>query len=127
MKQAAQRPVFLNLLQIRLPIGGVLSILHRISGVLLILAIPAFIYLLQMLGSGPQGFVQAQSHLHSISGKILVSLILWVLIQHSLSGIRHLLMDMDFGYDKFLARKTARLAFVLSFLLITLTGVLIWL
>lgn len=127
MKQAAQRPVFLNLLQIRLPLGGLLSILHRITGVLLILAIPAFIYLLQLLGSGPQGFEQAQSLLHSISGKILASLVLWVLIQHSLSGIRHLLMDMDFGYDKFLARKTATLAFVLSFVLFILTGVLIWL
>ena len=127
MKQAAQRPVFLNLLQIRLPIGGVLSILHRISGVVLVLAIPAFVYYLQLLGSGPQGFEQAQSHLQSISGKILVSLIMWLLIQHSLSGIRHLMMDMDFGYDKLLARKTATLAFFLSFALIILTGLLIWL
>ena len=50
MKQTDQRPVFLNLLQIRLPLGGVLSILHRVSGVLLVLAIPIFVYFLQLLG-----------------------------------------------------------------------------
>ena len=126
MKQADQRPVFLNLLQIRLPLGGVLSILHRVSGVLLVLAIPVFIFFLQLLGGGENTFSQAQALIQTVPGKILASLIIWVLIQHSMSGIRHLMMDLDYSYNKQLARRTATFAFALSFLLIILTGVLIW-
>ncbi|HDH14947.1 MAG TPA: succinate dehydrogenase, cytochrome b556 subunit, partial [Gammaproteobacteria bacterium] len=124
---AGQRPVFLNLLQIRLPRGGLLSFAHRVSGVLLVLAIPLFIYLLQLLNGGVEGFSQALSILYSTPGKIIVSLTVWILIQHSLSGIRHLMMDLGYSYDKDIARLTANIAFGLSFLLIVLTGVWIWL
>lgn len=126
MKKAGQRPVYLNLFQIRLPHGGLLSIVHRITGVLLILAIPVFIYTLQLLNDGAGGYSQALSLMQSFPGKIFSSLIVWVLIQHTLSGVRHLLMDMGFSYDKNIARKTADAAFLLSLLLIILTGVLIW-
>lgn len=127
MKQPAQRPVFLNLLQIRLPLGGVLSILHRVSGVLLVLAIPIFVYFLQILSAGEASFTHAQEIIQSIPGKILISLIVWVLIQHSISGIRHLMMDLDYGYNKQVARKSATVAFAVSLLLMILTGALIWL
>mgnify|MGYP001586323013 FL=1 len=127
MKQSAQRPVFLNLLQIRLPLGGILSILHRVSGVLLVLAIPIFVYFLQILSGSEVSFSHAQEIIQTVPGKILISLIVWVLIQHSMSGIRHLMMDLDYGYNKQVARKTATVAFAVSLLLIILTGVLIWL
>ena len=126
MKQSTGRPVFLNLLQIRLPLGGVLSIIHRVSGVLLVLAIPALIYFLQLLNGGEESFAQAGAFLHSVPGKIILSLITWLLIQHSMSGFRHLLMDLDFSYNKHIARKTALVAFSFSFMLILVTGVLIW-
>ncbi|MEA1888197.1 MAG: succinate dehydrogenase, cytochrome b556 subunit [Pseudomonadota bacterium] len=127
MKKAEKRPVFLNLLQIRLPRGGLLSIIHRATGVLLLLAIPLSIYILQLLNGGAEGYSHALSLLQSTPGKVLISLITWTLIQHSLSGIRHLLMDMGFSYDKNIARLTANTAFIVSFLLIILTGVWIWL
>jgi len=127
MKKAEPRPVFLNLLQIHLPRGGLLSIAHRVTGVLLVLAIPLFIYLLQLLNAGTDGYSLALSLLHSTPGKILATITVWVLIQHSLSGIRHLIMDMGYSYDKNIARITANAAFVLSLLLIILAGVWIWL
>jgi len=127
MKKAEPRPVFLNLLQIRLPRSGLLSIAHRVTGVLLVLAIPLFIYLLQLLNGGTDGYSLALSLLHSTPGKILATITVWVLIQHSLSGIRHLIMDMGYSYDKNIARITANAAFVLSLLLIILAGVWIWL
>jgi len=110
-----------------LPRGGLLSFVHRVTGVLLVLAIPLFIYLLQLLNGGVEGFSQALSILYSTPGKIIVSLTVWILIQHSLSGIRHLMMDLGYSYDKDIARLTANTAFGLSFLLIVLTGVWIWL
>jgi len=127
MKNTGQRPVYLNLLQIRLPRGGLVSFVHRVTGVLLVLAIPLFIYLLQLLNGGAEGFSQAWFLLHSTPGKIIASLTGWVLIQHSLSGIRHLMMDMGVSYDLNIARFTASAVFVISFLLIILTGAWIWL
>ena len=126
MRQHSERPVFINLLQIRFPIGALLSILHRVTGVVLVLAIPLLVYLLQLLNSGETGFAEGRSLLQSIPGKLAVSLILWTLIQHTLSGIRHLLMDLDFGYQKHVARNTARIAFALSISLIITTGIVIW-
>jgi succinate dehydrogenase / fumarate reductase cytochrome b subunit len=126
MRQHSERPVFINLLQIRFPIGALLSILHRVTGVVLVLAIPLLVYLLQLLNSGESGFAEGRSLLQSIPGKLAVSLILWTLIQHTLSGIRHLLMDLDFGYQKHVARNTARIAFALSISLIITTGIVIW-
>ncbi len=127
MKDSRQRPVYLNLMQIRLPRGGLLSIFHRISGVLLVLAIPFFLYFLQLLNGGAEGFPQALLLLQSIPGKLILTLITWILIQHSLSGIRHLMMDLGYSYDKKIARGTANTVFVTCFLLILLTGALIWL
>jgi len=127
MKPTTPRPVFLNLLQIRLPLGGILSIIHRVTGVLLVLATPVFIYFLQLLNGGQDKYQQALSLLNTVTGKIILSLIIWTLIQHSMSGIRHLLMDLDFSYDKHIARKTAVAAFAFSLVLIIVTGALIWL
>lgn len=126
MRQHSERPVFINLLQIRFPIGALLSILHRVTGVVLVLAIPLLVYLLQLLNSGESGFAEGRSLLQSTPGKLAASLILWTLIQHTLSGIRHLLMDLDFGYQKHVARNTARIAFALSISLIITTGIVIW-
>ena len=51
-----QRPFFLNLLAIRLPIGGVVSILHRASGAFLSLAIPCLLYTLMLSLRSPEDF-----------------------------------------------------------------------
>lgn len=51
-----RRPVFFNLMQIQMPVGSVTSILHRITGVLLALGIPASLYLLQLSLQGPAGY-----------------------------------------------------------------------
>jgi succinate dehydrogenase / fumarate reductase, cytochrome b subunit len=52
----SNRPVFLDLWRIKLPATGIVSILHRISGVLMVLAIPAAAILLSEALSGPEGF-----------------------------------------------------------------------
>jgi succinate dehydrogenase / fumarate reductase, cytochrome b subunit len=107
MQQVKPRPVFLNLLQIRLPVAGVMSIIHRISGVVMVLSTPLLIYLLDLSLSGPQGFTETAA----LFGNSLVKLILfgfiWGLMHHLLAGIRYLLIDIDIGVDKPLFRQTA--------------------
>jgi succinate dehydrogenase / fumarate reductase cytochrome b subunit len=119
------RPVFLNLLQIRLPVAGVMSIGHRITGVVMVLAIPALIYLLDRSVAGPEGFASVKGMVTSLPFQVVLFLALWALTHHFLAGIRYLLLDVDVGVDKPLYRHTALAVLVAAPLLaLLLMGVL---
>ncbi len=101
------RPVFLNLLQIRLPVAGVLSIAHRVSGVLLFLALPLLIGLLELALSGEAGFARVAALLHGVGGWTARFLLSWALLHHLLAGVRYLLIDADLGVQAPLYRQSA--------------------
>jgi succinate dehydrogenase / fumarate reductase cytochrome b subunit len=107
MASTAQRPVHLNLFKIRLPIGGVMSIIHRATGVFMFLALPYLIYLLDLSLAGEAGYAQAAASLHSLPGVLFVFLLMWSLAHHLLAGIRYLLIDVDLGVEKAMARQSA--------------------
>jgi succinate dehydrogenase / fumarate reductase cytochrome b subunit len=107
MTTTARRPVHLNLFKIRLPIGGIMSIIHRATGVFMFLALPLLIYLLDLSLSGAAGFAAADAMLHGLFGALFVFLLMWSLAHHLLAGIRYLLIDVDLGVDKGVARQTA--------------------
>jgi succinate dehydrogenase / fumarate reductase, cytochrome b subunit len=107
MQQAKSRPVFLNLMQIRLPVAGIMSIIHRATGVVMVIAIPLLIYLLDRSLAGEAGFADAAALFGNGLVKLLLFLFLWGLMHHLLAGIRYLLIDIDIGVDKPLYRKTA--------------------
>jgi len=107
MQQAKPRPVFLNLMQIRLPVAGVMSIIHRATGVVMVIAIPLLIYLFGLSLSGKAGFTDASALFANGLVKLLLFLFLWGLMHHLLAGIRYLLIDIDIGVDKPLFRQTA--------------------
>jgi succinate dehydrogenase / fumarate reductase cytochrome b subunit len=102
-----KRPVFLNLVQIRLPIAGVMSIAHRIAGVLLFLSLPFALYLLDLSLASPEGFEQVLSLLRSVWLLPFYFVISWALVHHFLAGIRYLLLDVDIAIDKPAYRVTA--------------------
>jgi succinate dehydrogenase / fumarate reductase cytochrome b subunit len=107
MQQAKPRPVFLNLLQIRLPVAGVMSIIHRATGVVMVLSIPLLIYLLDLSLASPQGFADATALFDNILVKLILFGFIWGLMHHLLAGIRYLLIDIDIGVEKPLFRQTA--------------------
>lgn len=107
MTISTRRPVHLNLMKIKLPIGGIMSIMHRATGVFMFLAIPYLIYLLDLSLSGPAGFAQAGDALHGFGGMVFVFLLMWSLAHHLLAGIRCLLIDVDLGVGKEVARQSA--------------------
>ncbi|TCK18401.1 succinate dehydrogenase subunit C [Thiogranum longum] len=109
MAKQKAAPKFLNLLAIRLPPGGIASIGHRISGVLMFLSIPLFAWLFGLSLENEQGFVRAVGYLHSTFFRLLLLFMVWSLSHHLLAGIRHLLLDADIGVDKPTARLTARI------------------
>lgn len=118
-----KRPVYLNLIQIRLPIGGIVSILHRATGALMVLLIPYALYLLQASLESPMRFEQVRASLASGVGRIALLLALWVLVQHFYSGLRHLFMDVDVGVELATARRNAWLTLAASVATVALLGV----
>lgn len=94
------RPVHLNLLQIKLPVPGVMSILHRVSGALLSVAVPFGIYLLDLSLRGPEGYVKAHLLLDHWLAKLVLLGVFWGLLHHLFAGMRYLLLDIDVGIEK---------------------------
>jgi succinate dehydrogenase / fumarate reductase, cytochrome b subunit len=107
MQDTKPRPVFLDLTKIRLPIAGIMSIIHRATGVVMVLAIPLLIYLLDLSLSSAEGFADAKAIFTNGFVKLLLFLFLWGLMHHLLAGIRYLLIDIDVGVEKPLFRQTA--------------------
>lgn len=101
------RPVFLNMLQIRLPIPGIMSILHRASGVLMVLLTALLVWLLDQSLSGEEGYALVAGFFGSIIGKLSLFIFLWMLMHHLFAGIRYLLLDIDVGIEKIPARYSA--------------------
>jgi succinate dehydrogenase / fumarate reductase cytochrome b subunit len=101
------RPFYLNLLQLRLPIGGWVSIFHRASGALLSLAVPAVLYVLMRSLRSPEDFQQVSDWFAGVFGWLISMALIWALLHHFLAGLRHLGFDFGWGEEKFLARKTA--------------------
>lgn len=95
--QTTRHPIFLNLLQIRLPVAGVLSIAHRVSGVVLFLALPLVIAFFGLALAGDAGFQRAGLLLQGFAVRILLFLLLWALLHHLLAGLRYLFIDLDLG------------------------------
>jgi succinate dehydrogenase / fumarate reductase cytochrome b subunit len=106
------RPFYLNLFKIRLPVPGVVSIMHRISGVFLFLAIPFSVYLLELSLRDEAGFHQAVALLAQPLIKLGILVLLWALVHHLFAGIRFLLTDFEIGLDKNQSRLTAWLVIV---------------
>jgi succinate dehydrogenase / fumarate reductase, cytochrome b subunit len=116
------RPFFLDLLAIRLPIGGLVSILHRASGALLSLAIPALLYVLMLSLRSQEDFASVQSFLDGWLGGLIGLGLLWALLHHLFAGLRHLGFDIGWGEEKLRARLTAKLAMVAAILLVGLVA-----
>ena len=107
MSLTENRPVFLNLFRIRQPVSAVVSILHRISGILMVLALPGLIYLLQTSLSSPEGFSQVVALLDGQIARLFAVLMIWMLAHHLFAGIRFLILDFDVGLTKSVSSKTA--------------------
>ncbi|MGB4883381.1 MAG: succinate dehydrogenase, cytochrome b556 subunit [Neisseria sp.] len=124
--QTKQRPVFLEIPAIRLPIPGIVSILHRISGVILFIMLPVLLYVLAGTLSREAAFESYQSFVSNPLVKIGLIGLLWAYIHHSFAGIRFLLLDAHKGLDLETARLTAKIVLVAALVLTLILGVVLW-
>ena len=125
------RPKHLDLSQIRLPLPGYVSILHRVSGAGLFLCLPLLIGLFgASLGSPEQLECFRATMAFSILGlpvvKLLLLGLLWAFLHHFCAGIRFLLLDIHVGIELPAARASAKVVLAVSLLLTVVLGVLTW-
>jgi len=101
------RPIYLNLFKIKLPVAGIISIFHRVTGVLLFLFIPISLYYLQLSLQGERQFEQITYLMVDPLSRFIILLFIWSFIHHLFTGIRFLLIDIDLFLEKKSARSSA--------------------
>lgn len=124
--QQTKRPKFLNLIEIRLPLPGIVSILHRVSGAGLFLMLPLLIYLFANSLAGAEGMANVRALTDCVLVKLLLLGLLWAYLHHFCAGIRFLLLDVHVGLDLPAARAGAWAVLGVSLLLTLLIGVRVW-
>lgn len=102
-----QRPKFLNLFKIHLPVTGVTSFAHRVSGALLFLSLPFVVYLFSLSLQDEASYRLALEYLSSPWVKAICLILLWSGLHHLLAGIRFLLLDIHIGGTLSSARRSA--------------------
>lgn len=120
------RPVFLEIPNIRLPIPGIVSILHRISGVGLFIMLPVLLYLLSGTLSRESAFETYRAIVSNPLVKLILIGVLWAYLHHFLAGIRFLFLDAHKGLELNIARNTAKLVFAAALVLTVILGALLW-
>jgi succinate dehydrogenase / fumarate reductase cytochrome b subunit len=122
-----RRPVYLNLVRIRLPLSGIVSILHRISGASLFLfAIPVVLFAMQTSVESEDGFVSLRSMLANPLCKLILIGLLWAYLHHFFAGIRYLLLDLHVGDDLAPARQSSAAVLGVSLALTLIIAVRLW-
>ncbi len=101
-------------------ISSLLSITHRITGVINILTITIICFWSLSLLLGENNYEIIKLFLKSFFGKFLTLFLCWTFSFHILNEIRHLIWDMGYGFEIKTAKITGTLVFVGSFILTVL-------
>ncbi|MDD2776292.1 MAG: succinate dehydrogenase, cytochrome b556 subunit [Gallionella sp.] len=121
-----QRPKHLALHLIRLPLPGIVSILHRVSGVALFLALPLFLYMLQASLQSSETYTQLSTVLAHPLVKLLILGFTWALLHHFCAGLRYLAIDLHMVRNLAQARSSSKIVMGVSLLLTVIVGVKLW-
>lgn len=122
-----KRPKYLNLLKIKQPLPAQVSILHRISGVLLFFpGIPLLLLGLQTLLESPESFAKLQLILANPFVKCALLLPIWFFMHHFCAGIRYLAFDLHYGVSLEQARLNSKIVLIMGFVLTALVGAFLW-
>lgn len=116
------RPEFRNIhitqiLGYRLPLAGIVSILHRVSGVLLFLALPLLLWMFELSLTSEISYERLRGFAGSVLVKLVLVALAWAFLHHLVAGIRFLVLDLHVGVDKQASASSARAVLVVSLLL----------
>jgi len=125
------RPKYLNLrallFEIRLPLPGWISILHRVSGALLVLPFAAWLlYMLDRSLVSEQTFQAVKSYLGLPLVKAGGLVFIWAYCHHLCAGVRFLMLDLNRGIELAPARRSSAAVLVVSLALTAFFGARLW-
>jgi succinate dehydrogenase / fumarate reductase, cytochrome b subunit len=121
-----KRPVNLDFSTIKLPITALVSITHRITGILLFGGVAALMWMLQSSLESAESFAAVKTlGSHPVCRVVLFGIVA-ILAYHTVMGLRHLIMDFGIGESLKGGQLGAKLALVVAIVLIGLAGVWIW-
>lgn len=131
---AKQRPVYRNIhvtdiISYRLPLAGIVSILHRVSGAVLFLLLPFVIWMFDTSVTSEISYEQFTSVFASGYGilpawfvKLVALGIIWAYLQHFVAGVRHLWMDATHSVSKEQGKTSAIATLVIALTFTALFG-----
>jgi len=128
---ASTRPVIRNislgqLAGYKLPPPGVVSILHRISGLLMFLLLPLLLWLLDLSLTSEVSFERLRAIVAGTPARLVLLALAWAFVHHALSGVRFLLLDLHIGVDRAPARRSALIVLVVGLALAAVAGLRIF-
>lgn len=120
------KPVYINLFKIQLPLSALLSITHRVSGILIFfLVLPVSAYVLNLLLDSSDSFVIfVESYNSSVFIRTFVLFNILVFEYHVIAGIRHMLMDFHLISETLSSSNTSAIIALISFFAIALLTIL---
>ena len=121
-----KRPVNLDIGTIHLPVTAYVSILHRVSGVVLFGAVGLFLWILDSSLSSEESFNSIKVFMSTLTVQIIIWLSLAALIYHLVAGLRHLVMDYGYGETLSGGILGAKLVLTFSAVLMLMAGFWLW-
>ena len=121
-----KRPKHLALHHIKLPLPGFVSILHRVSGLILFLALPLLLLMLQYSLRSIETYTQLLSVLAHPLLKLMLLGLLWAFLHHFCAGLRYLAIDLRYITSLTQARNSSKAVMVVSLALTVLAGAKLW-
>jgi succinate dehydrogenase / fumarate reductase, cytochrome b subunit len=114
------RPEFRNIhvsqiVKYRLPLAGIISILHRVSGAaMFLIGLPVILYLFEQSITSELSFQNFSMAFSNVFVKLVLLGLAWSFIHHFCCGIRYLMLDMHKGLEKDQARQSATAVMAVS-------------
>ncbi len=120
------RPKNLNLFTIRLPLNALVSILHRVSGLILFLLLPFVLLGLDLSFSSETGYSRLLSVLDHWLIKLMLIGFSWAFFHHFYAGLRHLAQDVHWMHGLDQARLSSCVLIGLVVASVLIFSILIW-
>ena len=120
---ASKNPISPHLQIYRWHISSLISITHRISGIINLLALILIFFWLLVLSFGESNYELFLLSINSFFGKFILIGFTWSMSFHLLSGIRHLAWDLGYGFEI----KTANISGIIVIIFSLAMTILFWL
>jgi succinate dehydrogenase / fumarate reductase cytochrome b subunit len=121
-----KRPKHLALHLIKLPLPGFVSILHRVSGMALFLALPLLLLMLQYSLRSIETYTELMDVLAQPLAKLVMLGLSWAFLHHLCAGLRYLAIDMHWISNLAQARNSSRVVMFVSLALTVLLWARLW-